>query len=261
VESSPDISPDGLRIAFTSNRSGSNEVWLADADGANPRQLTTLGTTAHPRWSPDGRQLTCAVGLTPSASSASSIHVIDASSGTSRQLTDAAALEKWPTWAADGQSIYFASTRSGSWQIWKVNAAGGDPVQITQNGGLKAWESSDGSVVYYSSESAGQSAIWRMPVPGGAPTLVLRLPRNTPWGGEWILKPEGIYWVNQRPASELAIEFLSFATGRSAPAIVPRGQYDHGSGFSLSRDGRWAVFSQMDYHGSDIMMIDMSRSR
>ena len=61
VESSPDISPDGLRIAFTSNRSGSNEVWLADADGANPKQLTALGTTTHPRWSPDGRHLACDV--------------------------------------------------------------------------------------------------------------------------------------------------------------------------------------------------------
>ena len=121
VDASPDISPDGLRIAFTSNQSGSSEVWLADADGANPKQLTALGATTHPRWSPDGRYLTCAVGSTVSASS---IQVIDTSSGASRRLTDGAAHEKWPTWAADGQSIYFASTRSGSWQIWKVKARG-----------------------------------------------------------------------------------------------------------------------------------------
>lgn len=260
VESSPDISPDGLRIAFTSNRSGSQEVWLADADGANLRQLTALGTTTHPRWSPDGRYLACAVGLTPSASSASSIHVIDTSSGSSRRLTDGAAQEKWPTWAADGQSIYLGSTRSGSWQIWKVRVTSGDPVQISHNGGLKAWESSDGSAVYYSSESAGQSAIWRMPVRGGEPTLVLRLPRGTPWGGEWILKPDGIYWVNPS-GSPLAIELFSFTTGRSAPVIVPRGPYDHGSGFSVSNDARWIVFSGRDYHGTDIMMVETSRSR
>ena len=124
--------------------------------------------------------------------------MIDASSGASRRLTDGAAQEKWPTWAADGQSIYFASTRSGSWQIWKVKATGGDPVQITHNGGLKAWESSDGSAVYYSSESGGQRAIWRMPVRGGEPTLVLRFPRDTHWGGEWILKPEGNLLAERR---------------------------------------------------------------
>jgi len=259
VESSPDISPDGLRIAFTSNRSGSNEVWVADADGANARQLTALGTTAHPRWSPDGRYLVCAVGLTPTASAASSIHVIDAFSGASRRLSDGAGLEKWPTWAADGESIYYASTRSGSWQIWRVKAAGGGPEQITRNGGLKAWESSDGSHLYYSSESAGQSAIWRMPVKGGEPTLVLRLPRGTPWGGEWILKPQGIYWLNERAAPRPEIELFSFATGRSAPVIMPTGPYDHGSGFSVSQDGRSIVFSAMDYHGADLMLIETLR--
>ena len=255
ADSSPDISPDSLRIAFASNRSGSNEVWLADGDGANARQLTDLGTAVQPRWSPDGRRLVCSVASTASAAS---IHVIDASSGASRRLTDGAALEKWPTWAADGQSIYYASNRSGTWQIWKVSLAGGAPVQITHRGGLKAWESIDGSLIYYSRESAAESAIWRMPVRGGDPALVLRLPRGTSWGGEWIVKPEGIYWLNAHRGAR--IELFSFATGRSVPVIVPRGPYDHGSGFSVSNDGRWAVFSGMDYHGTDIMMIAPTRS-
>ena len=42
AESSPDISPDGSRIAFASNRTGSFEIWLIDADGGNPTQLTDL---------------------------------------------------------------------------------------------------------------------------------------------------------------------------------------------------------------------------
>ena len=254
VESSPDISPDGLRIAFTSSRHGSPEVWQADVDGTNARQLTTLGTTTHPRWSPDGQRLACAVGLTPSSSSASSIYVIDASSGTSRRLTHGTALEKWPTWSADGQSIYFGSNRSGSWQIWKISAAGGDPDQVTRNGGLKAWESSDGAVLYYSSETGGQTAIWRTPVDGGTPSMVFPFPRGTAWGGEWILKPGGIYWVNERVGPQ--IEFFSFSTSRSVPVLIPKGPYDHGSGFSVSNDGRWILFSGMDYHGTDIMMVD-----
>ena len=259
VESSPDISPDGTRIAFSSNRSGSHEVWLADADGSNPRQLTTLGTAMQPRWSPDGRYLATSVGLTPSISTASTIYVIDPASGASRRLTEAVGLQKWPTWAADGQSIYFASTRSGSWQIWRVGVAGGDPVQVTRDGGLKAWESSDGSFLYYSREASRQTAIWRMPVQGGEPSLVLRLPEGTPWGGEWILKRDGIYWSNG--SRGLQIDFFSFATGRSVPVIVPRGRYDQGSGFSVSNDGRWALFSQMDYHGADLMMVETSRRR
>ena len=48
-------------------------------------------------------------------------------------------------------------------------------------------------------------------------------------------------------------------TGRSATVVVPRGPYDHGSGLSVSNDGRWVLFSGMDYHGADVMMVEMSR--
>jgi len=54
-----DISSDGQKITFRSNRSGSFEIWTCDSDGSNPIQLTLLGApnTGTPRWSPDGRQI------------------------------------------------------------------------------------------------------------------------------------------------------------------------------------------------------------
>jgi Tol biopolymer transport system component len=58
-ESHPRFSPDGRSLAFSSNRSGSSEVWLADSDGKNPRQLTHLSfyIAGYLRWSPDGQSL------------------------------------------------------------------------------------------------------------------------------------------------------------------------------------------------------------
>ena len=51
----PAWSPDGKRIAFTSNQDGSSEVFVMDADGANPRQLTHFGMNCWSlAWSPDG---------------------------------------------------------------------------------------------------------------------------------------------------------------------------------------------------------------
>ena len=53
----PQFSPDGNRVAFESTRSGGWEVWLADPDGSNPVQLTSMGVgiSGTPRWSHDGQ--------------------------------------------------------------------------------------------------------------------------------------------------------------------------------------------------------------
>ena len=249
ADTSPDISPDGSRLVFASNRSGSYEIWLADAEGEHANQLTHLKALArYPRWSPDGRRIAFVV--------RSNICVVDALTGEIRRITSGATQDRWPTWSADGRSIYFASARSGVWQLWKIAAEGGDAVQVTRDAGIKVWESSDGSSLYYSNDGW---SIWRMPVGGGPPAFVLRLPDNTAYGGEWMPRPNGIYWLNQVATPRPAIEFFDFRTRRSLPAIVPSGPYDDGSGFSVSKDGRWAVFSQRDYHGADIMMIDRTR--
>ena len=58
-ESQPRFSPDGRSMAFNSQRSGASEVWLADSDGENPRQLTHLSfyIAGYLRWSPDSQSL------------------------------------------------------------------------------------------------------------------------------------------------------------------------------------------------------------
>ena len=55
-DSTGTYSPDGRRIVFGSNRSGSRELWVCDAEGANPVQITHLGgpVAGTARWSPDG---------------------------------------------------------------------------------------------------------------------------------------------------------------------------------------------------------------
>jgi dipeptidyl aminopeptidase/acylaminoacyl peptidase len=54
----PRWSPDSKRIAFVSDRSGSSQIWLMDADGSNPRQMTDLVTEAGGvLFSPDGKFL------------------------------------------------------------------------------------------------------------------------------------------------------------------------------------------------------------
>jgi Tol biopolymer transport system component len=59
-ETAPVFSPDGRSFAFVSDRSGVTNLWIADADGRNPRQVsgeTQLTVFSSPTWSPDGKTL------------------------------------------------------------------------------------------------------------------------------------------------------------------------------------------------------------
>jgi serine/threonine protein kinase/Tol biopolymer transport system component len=57
-EAFPDVSPDGQRLAFVSDRSGSDELWTSDLNGLDLRQVTRLdGRLAHPTWSADGKSI------------------------------------------------------------------------------------------------------------------------------------------------------------------------------------------------------------
>ena len=253
AETDPDVSPDGSHIAFVSDRLGHSEIWVMQADGSHPTQLTNLRSVCRrPRWSPDGHQIAFSVG--PIGMNRD-IQVIDAAGGAPRRLTADASNDQLPTWSHDARWIYVMSDRSGAREIWKVPAAGGPAVQVTKGGGFKAWESRDGRFLFYSTDGPAP-AIWRMPASGGTPTLILKLPEGTAWGGEWVLTDSGIYWLNRLASPRPAIEFLSFATGRVTRAVTPLGAYDAGSGFAVSPDGRWLVFTQREYSSSDIMMIE-----
>jgi serine/threonine protein kinase/Tol biopolymer transport system component len=260
------FSPDGSRIVFESMRSGTQELWVADQDGRNALQLTSfngrLGGT--PAWSPDGESIAFDL---RNEDGRGDVYVVAARGGAPVRLTDHPADDLVPSWSRDGQSIYFGSTRSGSYQIWKMSARGGAAVQVTQHGGTYAKESMDRKYIYYGRTSPS-TELWRVPVAGGEEVAVL--PRLASYGN-FAVASGGIYFEERLPGNplghtpdftpftrlEVAIDFLSFATGKVTRVITLDRHAGHG--FDLSPDGRTLLFGQVDSFTEDLMLVENFR--
>src|SRR3954471_23227083 len=87
VESSPHVSPDGKWIAFTSNRSGANAVYVVSVDGGDPKRLTWSPAGEEARgWTPDGSQVLFSSGRVSAPTTYSKLFTIPVGGGPAKQL-------------------------------------------------------------------------------------------------------------------------------------------------------------------------------
>ena len=162
------IPPDGRRFAFNSNRSGQFAIWVAAADGSDPRQLTSHQWIwqGSPNWSPDGRTIAF-----DAHDPDGHVHVwtIPAEGGTPRRITKPTGDQTVPTWSRDGKWIYFLEAREGGRDIWRAPATGGTAEQLTRTGtGFLAYETADGASLLYQPKYS-DSPLLVMPLRGAGP--------------------------------------------------------------------------------------------
>jgi len=106
----PAWSPDGTKIAFVSNRTGLPQVWLMNADGTHPSQLTTdpFPKAQLPDWSPDGKKIAFA---SVDATGGPDVFVMNADGSGRAQLTSHEGVNFAPRWSPDGTRIAFVTSR------------------------------------------------------------------------------------------------------------------------------------------------------
>ena len=249
-DSMPEFSPDGRRIVFISDRSGSEEIWTTDADGRNLVQVTSLGggtIGGEPHWSPDSRRLTFCTNFEGHYE----VYVIDAGGGIPQRLTFSTYSAN-PSWSHDGKWIYFDSPARAAVDIYKVPAEGGRAVLVRRGSGAVFWgprESPDGKFIYGIQDTAGRVSLARVPVAGGEQQVIVNsLPISC-----YALVADGIYFVSRpKPNSDYSIEFLSTATG-AVRHIASFGSLVYHP--AISPDRHWLLYTQGEGH-TNLMLVE-----
>jgi serine/threonine protein kinase len=245
-----DYSPDGRYIAYSSQESGPEEIWIRDSEGGNPRQLTFLNElSGAPSWSPDGKWLATDARIEGNAD----IYLLSSDGGAPRRLTQYEGVDNIPRWSRDGSWIYFNSTRSGESQIWRIPAAGGEPEQVTREGGITGLESSDGKRLFFNKKDV--SEIWEMPVDGGEERLLLDRPLLY---GDWVVLNESLYFLTRESIDQTyhwKIDELDLGTGeisefRRGPSEGFR------VGLRASLGGEWFLLHEASEDEIDLMLVE-----
>lgn len=247
-----ELSPDGRRIVFISDRSGSDEIYICNADGSNLLRLANLGDAnapGVPRWSPDGQKIV----FDSVIRGHTAVFVIQANGGPPRPLTDEASDNLNPSWSHDGKWIYFTSNRSGQWQIWKMPSQGGEVLQLTRQGGFSGFESSDGKSIYYA-KTASEPDIWRLHLEDGQEAAISPPLHLNQWTG-WALVDKGIFFVREGPGAHPVLRFLAFRSNR-VKDITPLPKQPWPLWVSTSVDGKVVLYEQVDTEISNVMALE-----
>jgi Tol biopolymer transport system component len=260
IETAPAWSPDGKKIAFVSNRSGYFEVWICDADGSNPVKLTALDgpRVVSTHWSSDNERLIFSALTGPNGNPEGYIISLKGGPPTRISTPDHRSMT-FPIFSLDNRSIYFIpGPQERAVEVYQMPSAGGPATQITRGGGFTPLESLDGKWLCYSRYQT--HGLWCAPIAGGAERQIL----NTVLQGSWTIGPRGIYYfeVSREPDTPKVVKFYNFETcqstriGTVAPTVL---ENNSGTTTSVSRDGRWLLYTDSVNREADLMLVDRFR--
>ena len=247
----PDDSPELLtgraadRFRVRRGPGSRQEIWLADADGSNPVQLTHgpgVGK-ARLRFSPDGRRI---------------VFELPRRGRVRRRLDDrrpragrraasrTAAFTDGPARAglATAASIYYREDRADGRDIGRIPAAGGTPERVTRNGGLFARESADGKTTLLHADATARRRSSASTLPGGPERQVVDCVQSRSLADG----PDGIYYLGCAAGrSEAPLYRLDPASAAGAGSSAPGEQAGHrGAGRVTRRRRRSSSRSGVD---------------
>jgi len=155
-ETSATFSPDGTKIAYVSDAGGNLDIFVADADGTNPVQLTmTLALEGSPAWTPDGSRIF----YESDESGSSQIWAMNADGSDPVQITRGDGSNYRPSVSPDGQRVVFASSRDRNYEIYMMNLDGSNQTNLTESPGNETFPvwMSDSAIAFIRESGRGRN--------------------------------------------------------------------------------------------------------
>ncbi len=263
----PTVSPDGTRVAFTSNRldpddgSTDPDIYVMNIDGSNVVQVTAdkpgaggaMGAAQYePTWSPDGNQLAYRYNDGLNAD----IYTVDLTTGATRQWTGTgsgpAGYDAEPAWSPDGTKLLYSNGKGPTVKINVIDLATGADTTVIDAPGLSdatpAWSPDGTRIVFRRGDEGGGAGIWVAPAGGGTATQL-----TDPLGGAAPPEEEGgepTAYSDLNPAWSPDGTQIAFQSTRPDPGETVAGDPDI---YTMAADGS----GQTRHPDSAIAVVDL----
>ena len=236
-------------IAFQSNRSGNNDIYVMLPDGSQVRRLTFSSYDDRaPSWSPSGKE----IAYQSNSDGDYEIYIVEVDSGNIRQVTNNDCDDYSPVWSPDGKQFVFYSDCDGNREIYKIDANGSNRKQLTSTSGYYNWFPSwspDGSKIVYSSNRSGKYQVYVMSSNGDNP-------RALAYGCVPFYSPDGAKILFNQYCTDSGNIWVMDADGSNAHALT-EAPYDNCKNPSWSPDGTRIVFQSEQSGNFEIWMMDV----
>lgn len=217
-------SPDRTRIAFSSSRGGSFDLYVMDADGRNARRITVdAGSEGEPVWTPDGARI---IYTAAPRGGIPQLVSVRADGSDPQPLTASAGGNRAPDVSPDGRRIAFVSTRDGNPEIYVMDVGGGEEKRITKTGDREAAPHylPNGDLVFLI-DRGNKARLMRLPAGSDTPMPLLEIDQpvialDVAGDGERIAYVAGKIADAGKGKSQITLRIQPLAAG-SVPVIVP----------------------------------------
>ena len=254
----PKYSPDGRHIAFASNRGGPPEIWMSDPEGQNVVQLSNLRgmATGSPAWSPYSRKVVFDSRIkTPDGQIRADVYIVDIVERVPKKLSTETPGAFNPSWSHDGNWIYFVggSEDAAGERIYRVSPEGGKSEVLTSARGYWPLESPDGQTLYFAQNSGTSYTLHTASLnPTGTESRVDGVPLLS-FLMNWDVVQGGVYFFPRNDI--LTLNYFDFSTRKARPIFKISGGGAF-PGLSVSTNGRYILYPELDDYRSDIMLVE-----